>query len=72
MVKPLEEILLGVLMVYIVDRSARLVSSIVSSRRDMNDLDTEKFRCSVEVTLLVVTFALLWLRLKSSGVLFVR
>ena len=61
----MEEILLGVLMVYIVDRSARLVSSIVSSRRDMNDLDTEKFRCSIEVTLLITTFAFVWFRLKS-------
>ena len=65
--KRFEELLVGVLLFYIVDRSSRLVSSIVSSQRNMSDMETEKFRCTVETTALIVLFLFFWYRLKSSG-----
>ena len=65
--KRFEELLVGVLLFYIVDRSSRLVSSLVSSQRNMSDMETEKFRCTVETSALVVLFLFLWYRLKSSG-----
>ena len=65
--KRFEELLVGVLLFYIVDRSSRLVSSVVSSRRNMSDMETEKFRCTVETSALIVLFLFLWYRLKSSG-----
>jgi hypothetical protein len=65
--KRFEELLIGVLLFYIVDRSSRLVSSIVSSRRNMSDIETEKFRCTVETSAMLILFLILWYRLKSSG-----
>lgn len=65
--KRFEELLVGVLLFYLVDRSSRLVSSVVSSRRNMNDMETEKFRCTVETSAMIVLFLILWYRLKSSG-----
>jgi hypothetical protein len=65
--KRFEELLVGVLLFYIVDRSSRLVSSTVSSRRNMSDIETEKFRCTVEISALLIVFLILWYRLKSSG-----
>lgn len=65
--KRFEELLVGVLLFYIVDRSSRLVSSVVSSRRDMSDMETEKFRCSVETSAMIILFLILWYRLKRSG-----
>jgi hypothetical protein len=65
--KRFEELLVGVLLFYIVDRSTRLVSSIVSSRRNMSDIETEKFRCTVETSAMLILFLILWYRLKSSG-----
>jgi hypothetical protein len=65
--KRFEELLVGVLLFYIVDRASRLVSSIVSSRRNMSDMETEKFRCTVETSAMLVLFLFLWYRLKRSG-----
>ena len=65
--KRFEELLVGVLLFYIVDRSSRLVSSVMSSRRNMSDMETEKFRCTVETSAMLVLFLFLWYRLKSSG-----
>ena len=65
--KRFEELLVGVLLFYIVDRSSRLVSSIVSSRRNMSDMETEKFRCTVETSAMLILFLVLWYRLKSSS-----
>jgi hypothetical protein len=65
--KRFEELLVGVLLFFIVDRSSRLVSSVVSSRRNMSDMETEKFRCTIETTAMLVLFLFLWYRLKSSG-----
>ena len=65
--KRFEELLVGVLLFYIVDRASRLVSSIVSSQRNMSDMETEKFRCTVETTSMLVLFLFLWYRLKRSG-----
>jgi hypothetical protein len=65
--KRFEELLVGVLLFYIVDRASRLVSSLVSSQRNMSDMETEKFRCTIETTALIVLFLFLWYRLKRSG-----
>jgi len=65
--KRFEELLVGVLLFYIVDRSSRLVSSVVSSRRDMSDMETEKFRCTVETSAMLILLLFLWYRLKRSG-----
>ena len=65
--KRFEELLVGVLLFYIVDRASRLVSSLVSSQRNMSDMETEKFRCTIETTVLIVLFLFLWYRLKRSG-----
>ena len=65
--KRFEELLVGVLLFYIVDRSSRLVSSVVSSRRNMSDMETEKFRCTVETSAMLIMFLFLWYRLKRSG-----
>ena len=65
--KRFEELLVGVLLFYIVDRSSRLVSSVVSSQRNMSEMETEKFRCTVETSAMLVLFLFLWYRLKSSG-----
>lgn len=65
--KRFEELLVGVLLFYIVDRSSRLLSSTVSRRRNMSDIESEKFRCTIEISLLLIVFAVLWYRLKRSG-----
>jgi hypothetical protein len=65
--KRFEELLVGVLLFFIVDRSSRLVSSIVSSQRNMSAMETEKFRCAVETSAMLILFLFLWYRLKSSG-----
>jgi len=65
--KRFEELLVGVLLFYIVDRSSRLVSSTVSSRRNMSDIESEKFRCTIEISALLIVFLFLWYRLKRSG-----
>lgn len=62
--KRFEELLIGVLLFYIVDRSSRLISSVVSARRNMSDMDTEKFRCTIETFTMLAIFVFLWSRLK--------
>jgi hypothetical protein len=62
--KRVEELIIGVLLFYVVDRAARLVSSTISKNRNMTDMDTEKFRCSVELTVMFIVFLILWFRLK--------
>jgi hypothetical protein len=65
--KRVEELLIGVLLFFIVDRASRLVSSIVSSRRNLSDMETEKFRCTVETSVMLAVFFILWFRLKRTG-----
>ena len=62
--KPIEEVTIGFIVFFILDRSTRLASAVIADRRNLNDLETEKFRCTVETIVLLVTFAFLWLRLK--------
>jgi hypothetical protein len=62
--KRVEELIIGVLLFYLVDRATRLISSIIARRRNMSDMETEKFRCSVELTTMLIVFVFLWLRLK--------
>ena len=59
--KRFEELLIGVLLFYIVDRGSRALSAYMS---DHDDMQTERFRCTVETTALVTIFVILWLRLK--------
>ncbi len=66
--KRFEELLVGVLLFFIVDRASRLVSSLVSSHRSMSDMETEKFRCAVETFTMIAVFAVLWFGLhKGTG-----
>ena len=66
--KRFEELLVGVLLFFIVDRASRLVSALVSSQRNMSDMETEKFRCTVETFTMVAVFLVLWFGLhKGSG-----
>jgi hypothetical protein len=65
--KRFEELLVGVLLFFIVDRASRLVSSLVSSQRNMSDMETEKFRTAVETFTMLALFLILWYRLKRSG-----
>jgi hypothetical protein len=66
--KRFEELLVGVLLFFIVDRASRLVSSLVSSHRSMSDMETEKFRCAVETFTMIAVFVVLWFGLhKGTG-----
>lgn len=66
--KRFEELLVGVLLFFIVDRASRLVSSLVSSNRNMSDMETEKFRCAVETFTMIAVFVILWFGLhKGTG-----
>jgi len=66
--KRFEELLIGVLLFFIVDRSSRLVSSIASGKRDMSDMETEKFRSAIEAFTMIVIFVVLWFGLhKGTG-----
>jgi hypothetical protein len=60
--KRFEELLVGVLLFFIVDRASRLVSALVSSRRNMSDIETEKFRCTVETFTMLALFLVLWFK----------
>jgi hypothetical protein len=62
--KRFEELVIGVLLFYLVDRGTRLISSIIADQREMNTMATEKFRCTIETFTMLVLFAFLWLRLK--------
>jgi hypothetical protein len=66
--KRFEELLIGVLLFFIVDRASRLVSSIASGKRDMSDMETEKFRSAIEAFTMIVIFVILWFGLhKGTG-----
>jgi len=66
--KRFEELLIGVLLFFIVDRSSRLVSSVASGKRDMSDMETEKFRSAIEAFTMIVIFVILWFGLhKGTG-----
>ena len=66
--KRFQELLVGVLLFFIVDRASRLVSALVSSRRDMSDIETEKFRCTIETVTMMALFIILWFGLhKGTG-----
>jgi hypothetical protein len=66
--KRFEELLVGVLLFFIVDRASRLVSSLVSGQRNMSDMETEKFRTAVETFTMLALFIILWFGLhKGTG-----
>ena len=66
--KRFEELLVGVLLFFIVDRASRLVSALLAGQRNMSDMETEKFRSAVEAFTMVTLFVILWFGLhKSSG-----
>jgi hypothetical protein len=62
--KPVDELLAGVLLFFIVDRAARFVSAWVSENRRMDDMTTEKIRSGVETVIMLAVFVFLWNRLK--------
>ena len=66
--KRFEELLVGVLLFFIVDRASRLVSSIMASQRNMSDMETETFRTAVEAFTMITVFIILWFGLhKGTG-----
>ena len=66
--KRFEELLVGVLLFFIVDRASRLVSSIASGQRNMSDMETETFRTAVETFTMLALFIILWFGLhKGTG-----
>jgi cytochrome c1 len=62
--KPVEELLAGVLLFFIVDRAARFISAWLSETRRMDDMKTEKIRSGIETVIMLVVFLILWYRLK--------
>jgi hypothetical protein len=62
--KRIEELIIGVLLFYLVDRATRVISASVARDKHMTDMETEKFRCTVETITMLVVFAVLWFRLK--------
>ena len=66
--KRFEELLVGVLLFFIVDRASRLTSSIMASQRNMSDMETETFRTAVETFTMITVFIILWFGLhKGTG-----
>lgn len=66
--KRFEELLVGVLLFFIVDRASRLVSSIMAGQRNMSDMETETFRTAVEAFTMITVFLILWFGLhKGTG-----
>lgn len=66
--KRFEELLVGVLLFFIVDRASRLVSSIMASQRNTSDMETETFRTAVEAFTMITVFLILWFGLhKGTG-----
>jgi hypothetical protein len=66
--KRFEELLVGVLLFFIVDRASRLVSSIMARRRNMSDMETETFRTAIETFTMITVFVILWFGLhKGTG-----
>jgi cytochrome c1 len=62
--KPVEELLAGVLLFFIVDRAARFISAWLAETHRMDDMKTEKFRSGIETVIMLVVFLILWYRLK--------
>ena len=62
--KPVEELLAGVLLFFIVDRAARFISAWLIETRRIDDMKTEKFRSGIETVIMLVVFLILWYRLK--------
>ena len=62
--KPVEELLAGVLLFFIVDRAARFASAWLAETRRMDDMKTEKIRSGIETVIMLVVFLILWYRLK--------
>ena len=54
-----QDIAFGFVIFFIIDRVSRLISAIVADRRELTELQTEKLRCSIEITALLVAFAVL-------------
>jgi len=66
--KRFEELLVGVLLFFIVDRASRLVSSIMARQRNTSDMETETFRTAIETFTMITVFIILWFGLhKGTG-----
>jgi cytochrome c1 len=62
--KPVEELLAGVLLFFIVDRASRFISAWLVETRRMDDMKTEKIRSGIETVIMLAVFLILWYRLK--------
>lgn len=56
--KTTQEIAYGFIIFFIIDRTARLISAYLSTRRDLNDIETESMRCSIELFMLFMAILL--------------
>jgi len=54
-----QDIAFGFVIFFIIDRLSRLFSALVAERRNLSEIQTEKLRCSVELTGLLVAFTIL-------------
>lgn len=54
-----QEIAFGFVIFFIIDRGARLISALIADRRDLNELQSEKLRCSIELAALILAFLVL-------------
>ena len=57
--KTTQDIVYGFIIFFIIDRAARLISAYLSTRRDLNDIETESMRCSIELFMLLVTLLII-------------
>jgi len=62
--KPVEEILAGFLLFFIIDRASRFASAWLVETRRMDDMKTEKIRSGIETVIMLAVFLILWYRLK--------
>jgi len=59
LMKTPQDIAFGFVIFFIIDRLSRLFSALVAERRNLSEIQTEKLRCSVELTGLLVAFTIL-------------
>jgi hypothetical protein len=57
--KGAHEIAFGFVIFFIIDRISRLISASFAHRRNLTELETERLRCSIELTVLSLAFVIL-------------
>jgi len=57
--KTTQDIVYGFIIFFIIDRTSRLISAYLSTRRDLSDIETETMRCSIELFMLLVALLII-------------